>query len=106
MTRAVIACQAATCFSSLLLTRVSKSTSPALAIGSEIRVSLLRIAAWMDRAESGGPPPSLVTDPTRRRTARTWRHRHGVSWAAATMKTSTSRSEEHTAELQSLAYLL
>ena len=71
MTRAVIACQAATCFSSLLLTRVSKSTSPALAIGSEIRVSLLRIAAWMDRAESGGLPPSLVTDPTRRRTART-----------------------------------
>ena len=48
------------------------------------------VAAWIERAESDDPAPSLLIDATSRLPARTWRHCHGVSWAAATMKASTS----------------
>src|SRR6202165_5164128 len=91
MTSAVIACQAATCLSSAFRTRASKSTSPARAIGSEIRVSLLRMADWIDRAESAGwAERSLFTGDTSPWGARTWRHCHGVRVATARMNASTS----------------
>src|SRR2546430_6272750 len=91
MTSAVIACHAETCFSSLRLTSVSNRTSPALAIGSEIRRSLLLIEAWIERAESDDPSPSLLIDATSRLVASTWRHCHGVSWAAATIDRKSTR---------------
>src|SRR5712692_9203714 len=91
MTTAVIACQAATCFSSPFRASASNRTSPARAIGSEIRVSLLRMAAWIDRAESVGcPDRSRLTEITSRWVARTWRHCHGVRFATARMNASTS----------------
>src|SRR5207253_3705413 len=84
------ACHAETCFSSVRLTSVSNRTSPALAIGSEIRRSLLRIADWIERADSDDPALSLLIDATRRLVASTSRHCQGVSWAVAAMKASTS----------------
>src|SRR5260370_39527413 len=90
MTRGVIGCHAQTCCSSLLFASVSNRTSPARAIGSEIVLSLLVMAAWIERVESDEPAPSLLTEGTRRRAARTLRHCQGGSWEAATMNASTS----------------
>jgi hypothetical protein len=91
MTSADIACQAATCFSSLFFASESKSTSPALDMGSDMRPSLLRIAVWIERADSPAwPVPSLVTEATSRRAASTCLHCQGVSSATALMNASTS----------------
>src|SRR5258708_34766018 len=83
MTSADIACQAASCFSSLLLISESKRTSPARAIGSEIGGALLLIAGWVARAvPDAPPPPSLVAKLPKRLVARTSPHRHRRGWAA------------------------
>ncbi len=60
-----MACQAATCLSSLFFARVSNSTSPARAIGSEILVSLVRMALLADRGHEAAGGQDLPPLPRR-----------------------------------------